>query len=78
MTGEIAENYLKVKLNNFKSLSMKIDNVLKECNELNVIEGDQYINVSVMEAGEKLAMIELLLESLLDDIKANLDTDDLL
>ena len=78
LTGKIAENYLKNKLNNYENLSMKIDNILKECNKLNVIEKDRCINVSVIETCEKLAMIELLLESLLDDIKVNLDTDDLL
>ena len=78
LTGKIAENYLKNKLNNYENLSMKIDNILKECTKLNVIEKDRCINVSVIETCEKLAMIELLLESLLDDIKVNLDTDDLI
>lgn len=52
LKGETADKYLNYKLNNFKKISMKIDNILKECDALNIVENDECINISVIETGE--------------------------
>ena len=62
----------------YENLIGKIDSKLVECLKLNIKEYDGSIDYCVMETGERLSTIEILLEELLKDIKSVLDEDDLL
>ena len=76
--GDDAYAFLNKKMIKFENLISKIDSKLVECLKLNVKEYDGDIDYCVMETGERLSMIEILLEELLNDINAVLDEDDLL
>ena len=76
--GDDAYAFLNKKMIKFENLISKIDSKLIECLKLNVKEYDGDIDYCVMETGERLSMIEILLEELLNDINAVLDEDDLL
>lgn len=76
--GDEARAYLKKEMYKYKNLIGKIDSKLVECLKLNVKEYDGDIDYCVMETGERLSTIEILLEELLNDINAVLDKDDLL
>ena len=71
-------NYLSKEMNKYEKLISKIDSILVECLKLNVKEYDGDIDYCVMETGERLSVIEILLEELVDDINVVLDEDDLL
>ena len=71
-------NYLNKEMNKYEKLISKIDSKLVECLKLNVKEYDGDIDYCVMETGERLPVIEILLEELVDDINVVLDEDDLL
>ena len=73
-----AYDYLKKEMNRYEVLIGKIDSKLVECLKLNVKEYDGSIDYCVMETSERLSLIEILLEELLNDINAVLDEDDLL
>ena len=70
--------FLNKKMNMFENLISEIDSKLVECLKLNVKECDGDIDYCVMETGERLSTIEILLEELLNDIDVVLDEDDLL
>ena len=76
--NEDAYKYLNNEMNKYESLIDKIDSKLIECLKLNVKEYDGSIDYCVMETGERLSTIEILLEELLKDIKVVLGRDDLL
>ena len=76
--GDKAHVFLNKKMNKYENLINEIDSKLIECLKLNVKEYDGDIDYCVMETGERLSMIEILLEELLNDINAVLDEDDLL
>lgn len=71
-----AYDYLKKEMNRYEVLIGKIDSKLVECLKLNVKEYDGDIDYCVMETGERLSLIEILLEELLNDISVVLDADD--
>ena len=73
-----AYNFLNKRMKKYENLISKIDSKLIECLKLNVKEYDGSIDYCVMETGERLSLIEILLEELLNDIKTVLDRDDLL
>ena len=76
--GDEARVYLNKEMYKYENLISKIDSKLVECLKLNVKEYDGDIDYCVMETGERLSLIEILLEELLNDINAVLDRDDLL
>ena len=67
---EDANDYLEKRMKKYERLSSKIDSKLVECLKLNVKEYDGSIDYCVMETGERLSFIEILLEELLNDIGA--------
>lgn len=72
LVGKDAEDYLIERLACFKELSKEIDRVINECISLNVVEEDDSPVCSVMETGERISMIQILLEALLEDIQFKL------
>lgn len=72
LVGKEAEDYLIKKLSSFKKLSNEIDNVLSDCKSLNVIENGDSLDYSVMETGERLSTIQVLLETLLEEMSFKL------
>ena len=76
--GDDAYVFLNKEMIKYENLIGKIDSKLVECLKLNVKEYDGSIDYCVMETGERLLTIEILLEELLKDIKFVLDEDDLL
>ena len=76
--GDEARVYLNKEMYKYENLISKIDSKLVECLKLNVKEYDGDIDYCVMETGERLSLIEILLEELLNDIKTVLNRDDLL
>ena len=76
--GDKAYVFLNKEMIKYENLIGKIDSKLVECLKLNVKEYDGSIDYCVMETGERLSTIEILLEELLKDIKSVLDEDDLL
>ena len=75
---DTAYDFLNKKMIKYENLINEIDSKLVECLKLNVKEYDGSIDYCVMETGERLSLIEILLEELLNDIKTVLDRDDLL
>ena len=75
--GDKAHVFLNKKMNKYGKLISNIDSKLVECLKLNVKEYDGDIDYCVMETGERLSLIEILLEELLSDIKSVFDEDDL-
>ena len=73
-----AYDFLNKEMIKYENLIGKIDSKLVECLKLNIKEYDGGIDYCVMETGERLSTIEILLEELLNDINAVLDKDDLL
>ena len=73
-----AYDFLNKKMIKYGNLIDKIDSKLIECLKFNVKEYDGDIDYCVMETGERLSMIKILLEELLNDINVVLDEDDLL
>ena len=71
-------DFLNKEMIKYENLICKIDSKLVECLKLNIKEYDGSIDYCVMETGERLSTIEILLEELLKDIKSVLDEDDLL
>ena len=76
--GNDAYDFLNGKMNKYENLISKIDSKLVKCLKLNVKEYDGSIDCCVTETGERLSMIAILLEELLNDISFVLDEDDLL
>ena len=76
--GDDAYVFLNKEMIKYENLIGKIDSKLVECLKLNIKEYDGSIDYCVMETGERLSTIEILLEELLKDIKSVLDEDDLL
>lgn len=76
--GDVAYDYLNKKMIKYENLISNIDSKLVECLKLNGKEYDGDIDYCVMETGERLSFIQLLLEELLSDINAVLGRDDLL
>ena len=76
--GDEACDFLNKRMVKYENLINEIDSKLVECLKLNVKEYDGSIDYCVMETGERLSLIEILLEELLSDIKSVLDRDDLL
>ena len=76
--GDKAYVFLNKKMIKYGNLIDKIDSKLIECLKFNVKEYDGDIDYCVMETGERLSLIEILLEELLSDINAVLGRDDLL
>lgn len=76
--GDEAHDFLNKEMIKYENLIGRIDSKLVECLKLNVKEYDGSIDYCVMETGERLSTIEILLEELLKDIKSVLDEDDLL
>ena len=74
--GDEARVYLNKEMYKYENLISKIDSKLVECLKLNVKEYDGDIDYCVMETGERLSLIEILLEELLNDISVVLDADD--
>lgn len=72
LTGKDAEEYLIKRLACLKDLSKEIDRVINECISLNVVEEDDSPVCAVMETGERISMIQILLETLLEDIQFKL------
>lgn len=72
ITEKEAEVYLVHKMNVFRKLSKEIDNVINNCKSLNIIEEDESLSWSVMETSERLSLIQIQLEMLLDEIKCKL------
>jgi len=75
---DTAYDFLNKKMIKYENLINEIDSKLVECLKLNVKEYDGSVDYCVMETGERLSMIEILLEELLNDINVVLDEDDLL
>ena len=78
IVGDDAYDFLNKKMIKYGNLIDKIDSKLIECLKFNVKEYDGDIDCCVMETGERLSLIEILLEELLSDINAVLGRDDLL
>lgn len=78
IVGDDAYDFLNKKMIKYGNLIDKIDSKLIECLKFNVKEYDGDIDYCVMETGERLSLIEILLEELLSDINAVLGRDDLL
>ena len=76
--GDDAYVFLNKEMIKYENLIGKIDSKLIECLKLNVKEYDGSIDYCVMETSERLSLIEILLEELLNDIMTVLDRDDLL
>ena len=76
--GDEACDFLNKRMVKYENLINEIDSKLIECLKLNVKETDGSIDYCVMETGERLSTIEILLEELLKDINVVLDRDDLL
>ena len=73
-----AYDFLNKKMIKYETLISRIDSQLTECLKLNYKEINNDIDICVMETGERLSTIEILLEELLKDINVVLDEDDLL
>ena len=78
IVGDDAYDFLNKKMIKYGNLIDKIDSKFIECLKFNVKEYDGDIDYCVMETGERLSMIKILLEELLSDINAVLGRDDLL
>ena len=76
--GDDAYDFLNKKMIKYENLINKIDSKLVECLKLNVKEYDGDIDYCVMETGERLSLIEIILEELLKDIRSTLGENDLL
>lgn len=72
LTEKEAEQYLIRKINSLKQLSIKVERVINECKSLNKIEEDESLAWSVMETEERLSIIQIQLEMLLEDMNVNL------
>lgn len=72
LTGKEAEEYLIRKLDSLNQLSLKIEKVIDECKSLNYVENDESLAWSVMETEERLSIIQIQLELLLEDMNINL------
>ena len=73
-----AYDFLNKKMIKYETLISSIDSQLTECLKLNCKEINNDIDICVMETGERLSLIEILLEELLKDTNVVLDRDDLL
>ena len=76
--GDDAYVFLNRKMIKYENLIYKIDSKLVECLKLNVKEYDGDIDYCVMETGERLSLIEIILKELLKDIRSTFDEGDLL
>ena len=63
--------YLSNRLNELSKLSSKVERVISECSELNIVHDDRKtLSLSVMETGERLSVIQTLLELLVEDMNS--------
>lgn len=66
-----AEVYLSNRLNELSKLSSKVERVISECSELNIVHDDcKTLSLSVMKTGERLSVIQTLLELLVEDMNS--------
>ena len=72
LTGQKRTEYLKRKLKMYDDLSKNIAAVLKECSQLNKINYSDSLADSILDAGDKISMIEIELEMLLEEIHMRL------
>ena len=72
LTGQKRTEYLKRKLKMYDDLSKNIAAVLKECSQLNKINYSYPLADSILDAGDKISMIEIELEMLLEEIHMRL------
>ena len=71
LVGSDAEVYLSNRLNELSKLSSKVERVISECSELNIVLNDRKtLSLSVMETGERLSVIQTLLELLVEDMNS--------
>lgn len=72
LNGKEAEEFLAVKLDYLKRLSNKIEKVIEDCKLLNYIEENESLALSVMETGERLSNIQIMLELLVEEMNYHL------
>lgn len=70
LVGSEAEVYLRNRLEELSKLSSKVERVIFECSELNIVHDSQTLSLSVMETGERLSIIQTLLELLIEDMNS--------
>ena len=70
LTGNDAAEYLKKQLRIYDDLSKEIASCLKECYKLNMIDRSDSLAGSLLDAGERISMIEIEPEMLLREISS--------